>query len=125
MLPTPTCQHQRSAPQPSESQEATATPEVPAKPSAKPSKPGMRAPEPTSASTELTKVSIYLDEHADAFLESVRATARTAEPRVDATRSAVVRLALTRMAQQLSADEVVAQLHRRASDHRGPGRKRA
>ena len=79
---------------------------------------------PTAAS-DLTKVSIYLDEATDAYLETVRAAARTARPRVDATRSAVVRLALTRLAEELNPAQVVAELQRNAASHTGPGRKRA
>ena len=43
----------------------------------------------------------------------------------DATRSAVVRLALTRLAEQLTPAEIVAELQRSAATHSGPGRKRA
>lgn len=78
-----------------------------------------------AAVTDLTKVSIYLDDQADTYLETVRGTARTARPRVDATRSAVVRLALNRLAEQLDPDAVVAELQRKAAGHSGPGRKRA
>lgn len=80
---------------------------------------------PTAAGTDLTKVSIYLDERTDSYLETVRGAARTAKPRVDATRSAVVRLALNRLADQLGPAEVVAELQRNAAGHTGPGRKRA
>lgn len=80
---------------------------------------------PSDAGSELTKVSIYLDELTDAYLETVRAAARTTKPRVDATRSAVVRLALNRLADQLNPTEVVAELQRNAAAHTGPGRKRA
>lgn len=76
-------------------------------------------------SEELTKVSIYLDESTDTYLETVRAAARAGKPRVDATRSAVVRLALTRLADQLAPAQVVAELRRNATSHTGPGRKRA
>ncbi|SKO62141.1 Uncharacterised protein [Mycobacteroides abscessus subsp. bolletii] len=78
-----------------------------------------------AAVTDLTKVSIYLDDQADTYLETVRGTARTARPRVDATRSAVVRLALNRLAEQLDPEAVVAELQRKAAGHSGPGRKRA
>lgn len=78
-----------------------------------------------SAPSDLTKVSIYLDDTTDTYLETVRAAARTTRPRVDATRSAVVRLALTRLADQLQPAEVVAELQRSAATHTGPGRKRA
>ena len=80
---------------------------------------------PPTTGTDLTKVSIYLDDTADAALEAVRAAARATKPRVDATRSAVVRLALTRLAEQLTPAEVVAELQRSAATHSGPGRKRA
>jgi len=83
-------------------------------------------PSPTiTGGTDLTKVSIYLDEITDGYLETVRSTARTAKPRVDATRSAVVRLALNRLAEQLGPAEVIAELQHNAAEHTGPGRKRA
>lgn len=80
---------------------------------------------PAAGGSELAKVSIYLDESTDTYLETVRAAARTTRPRVDATRSAVVRLALNRLAGQLTPGEVVAELQRNAAGHTGPGRKRA
>jgi len=80
---------------------------------------------PPAAGTDLTKVSIYLDDTTDGYLETVRTTARSAKPRVDATRSAVVRLALNRLADQLGLAEVVAELQRNAAGQTGPGRKRA
>lgn len=83
------------------------------------------ASQPSTGGSELAKVSIYLDEHTDTYLETVRAAARTTKPRVDATRSAVVRLALNRLADQLSPDQVVAELQRNAAGHTGPGRKRS
>jgi len=87
--------------------------------------PASAAATPPASGTDLTKVSIYLDDTADAALEAVRAAARATKPRVDATRSAVVRLALTRLAEQLTPAEIVAELQRSAATHSGPGRKRA
>ena len=93
---------------------------------AAPPQPAPVAPLPSDTSgTDLTKVSIYLDEQTDSYLETVRAAARTAKPRVDATRSAVVRLALNRLAEQFAPTEVIAELQRNAAAHTGPGRKRA
>ncbi|UXA21336.1 hypothetical protein [Mycobacterium sp. SMC-4] len=89
-----------------------------------PTSPPPRAAMPP-AGTDLTKASIYLDESTDAYLETVRAAARTTKPRVDATRSAVVRLALNRLAEHFTPAEVVAELQRSAAAHSGPGRKRA
>jgi hypothetical protein len=79
-------------------------------------------PKPPS---DLTKVSIYLDEPTDDFLETVRTAAGFAKPRIDATRSAVVRLALNRLAEQLHPAELLVELQRKAATHTGPGRKRA
>ncbi|OBK25097.1 hypothetical protein A5634_02110 [Mycobacterium asiaticum] len=95
---------------------------APAAPAPLPTPP---APAPSAPPSELTKVSIYLDEATDAFLETVRTSARFAKPRVDATRSAVVRLALTRLAAQLHPTDLIAELQRKAATHTGPGRKRA
>ncbi len=91
--------------------------------------PSVVAPPPVpsrpAVPNDLTKVSIYLDEASDTFLETVCTAARFAKPRVDATRSAVVRLALKRLAQQMHPAELVTELQRKAATHTGPGRKRA
>ena len=101
-----------------------ASPAPPAAPAATQPRAGASPPPPPAAG-ELTKVSIYLDEPTDAYLETIRAAARTTKPRVDATRSAVVRLALNRLADELQPHQVVAELQRSAAAHTGPGRKRA
>ncbi|ASQ85808.1 hypothetical protein CE197_09265 [Mycobacterium intracellulare subsp. chimaera] len=101
-------------------------PEPPSAPKQAQVQPAETPAQTTAASvTDLAKVSLYLDEFTDTYLETVRATARTARPRVDATRSAVVRLALTRLADQLNPAQVVNELQRNAATHTGPGRKRA
>lgn len=105
-----------------------AVPESPPASTPKAKPPPVSTPEPSTAataSTGLTKASIYLDEPTDTYLETVRTAARSVRPRVDATRSAVVRLALNRLAEQLDAAAVVAELQRSAARHSGPGRKRA
>lgn len=107
-----------------------AAPPGPAEHALPPTAPRQPSPSPpvsptVTGGTDLTKASIYLDEITDNYLETVRSAARTAKPRVDATRSAVVRLALNRLAEQLGPTEVVAELQRNASGHTGPGRKRA
>lgn len=103
---------------------ATSPAAVSEPPKAQPAAP-VSAATPPASGTDLTKVSIYLDDTTDASLEAVRAAARATKPRVDATRSAVVRLALTRLAVQLTPAEIVAELQRSAATHSGPGRKRA
>lgn len=108
-------------------------PEPPKQPAAAPDVPKAQpqppvpatSPAATISTSDLAKVSIYLDEQTDTYLETVRAAARTARPRVDATRSAVVRLAVTRLADQLTSEQVVAELQRNAAAWTGPGRKRA
>lgn len=97
---------------------------APEPPKAQPAAPVPATPLPATG-TDLTKVSIYLDDTTDAYLETVRAAARASKPRVDATRSAVVRLALNRLADQLTPAEIVGELQRSAAAHSGPGRKRA
>lgn len=82
------------------------------------------APSAAAKAPALSKVSIYLDEPTDAYLEAVRGAGRRAQPKVDATRSAVVRLALKRLSNQLDVATVVAELQRNAESHSGPGRRR-
>lgn len=72
----------------------------------------------------LEKASIYLDPQSDEFLESARIAGRRSKPRVDASRSAVVRLALARLAEQMTPDQVVRELVLRAPVHTGEGRRR-
>ena len=73
----------------------------------------------------LIRASIYLDVEADGFLEDVRTAGRRATPKVDASRSAVVRLALLRLADELGPAEIVAELSRRSATAAvSPGRKR-
>lgn len=73
---------------------------------------------------ELVKASLYLDPGADEFLEAVRIAGRRTKPKTDASRSAVVRLALNRLEATLSPAEVVAELRHRAPPTSGIGRKR-
>jgi hypothetical protein len=68
-----------------------------------------------STRDDLTRSSIYIDAAGDEFLEAVRAAGRRSKPKVDASRSAVVRLALSKLADDLSAEQVIAELRTRAS----------
>lgn len=81
---------------------------------------------PSSAAEvpELVKASLYLDQDTDEFLEAVRIAGRRAKPKIDASRSAAVRLALNQLAATLSPAEVVEELNRRAPPLTGVGRKR-
>ncbi len=71
----------------------------------------------------VSKMSIYLDGSTDEFLEAVRVMGRASQPRVDATRSAVVRLAIAKLARDFSPAQVVEELLR-CTAHNGPGRPR-
>ncbi|WP_137726565.1 hypothetical protein [Prescottella subtropica] len=69
---------------------------------------------------ELSPSTVYLGSEEDDFLEDVRAAGRRRPQRVDANRSAVVRLALNRLAEQLTHGEVVEEIHRQGKVSRGP-----
>lgn len=73
----------------------------------------------------LRRLTFYLDEAAHEWLEDIAFAGRRAKPRVDASRSAVVRLALERLMGEVGVDAVVGELQgraQRAPD--SPGRKR-
>lgn len=74
---------------------------------------------------ELYRSTIYFGSQEDDFLEEVRASARHLKPKVDATRSAVVRLAVKRLMADLTPAEVVNELRRQIPPgSTSPGRKR-
>lgn len=77
-----------------------------------------------NAAPTLEKSSIYLDPHNDDFLEDIRVAGRRSKPKVDASRSAVVRLALRRLSEQMKPEQVVGELLARATPHTGEGRRR-
>lgn len=73
----------------------------------------------------LRRLTFYVDEAAHEWLEDIAFAGRRAKPRVDASRSAVVRLALERLMGEVGVDAVVGELQgraQRAPD--SPGRKR-
>ncbi|MCW2539646.1 MAG: hypothetical protein JWN95_1371 [Frankiales bacterium] len=79
----------------------------------------------TETSDELTRSSIYLDAAADDYLEAVRRVGRKSKPKVDASRSAVVRLALARLSSELTPEEALAELRKRVAESKQTlGRKR-
>lgn len=83
--------------------------------------------EQPAAATEaeaLTKVTVYVDSAADEFLESVRMAGRLAKPKIDASRSAVVRFALAELAQRMSPEQIAQHLHNQAAPYSGTGRRR-
>ena len=81
--------------------------------------------EPAAAGTSTSiKVTLYVDRQADDFMESARIEGLVARPKVDISRSAVVRLALRRMMDEMSAAEAKELLERQEVRSVGPGRKR-
>ena len=70
------------------------------------------------------KVTLYVDRDSDEFMEAVRVEGLVARPKVDVSRSAVVRLALRRLMSEMSAAQVKALLEQQEVPSCGPGRKR-
>ena len=76
-----------------------------------------------TAAAPAIRQSVHLDAETDAILEDIRAASRPR--RVDANRSAVIRLALRRLAAELTPNQIVDQIEdaARTTTHQGPGRK--
>lgn len=84
--------------------------------------PQVAAPAASEAAiTEDRRATLYIAAAADEWLESARLVGRHAG--VDASRSAIVRIALERLMDQMSHDQIVAELARRATAS-GPTRGR-
>ena len=103
---------------------ATAVAGLPAPPAASITEPEAQRPGPSPADTGTTyKVTLYVDRATDEFMEAARVEGLTSRPKVDVSRSAVVRLALRRLMENMSPAEVKALLEGQAV-RAGPGRKR-
>lgn len=85
--------------------------------------PARSAPSPEETGTTF-KVTLYVDRTTDEFMEATRIEGLTSRPKVDVSRSAVVRLALRRLMDDMSPAEVKSLLGRQAVRSAGPGRKR-
>lgn len=84
-----------------------------------------RAPEPTTiepAVTPIKPVTVYVSDGQSDFLEEVRIAGLM--DRVDISRSAVVRLALSRLQRDMSVDEIKQHLISQPTDPNRTGRKR-
>lgn len=102
---------------------------IPTKAGPQPAKTAPVKPTPPAESSgsedELAKYSIYFDGIADEFLEATRVAGRRLRPKLSISRSSVVRLALERLSDSMSPDEVAAELSRNAATARsGTGRPR-
>lgn len=73
---------------------------------------------------DLAKYSIYIDTTADEYLEATRVAGRKLRPKITATRSAVVRLALAKLAEQMTPADVANEIARRAPERTANGRPR-
>lgn len=85
------------------------------------------APAPKAApveADELVKTTVHLGAQDDAWLNLVNFTGKQTKPRVDASRSAVVRLALRRLADSMTPQEAVEELRRSAPKGTAGGRPR-
>ncbi len=70
------------------------------------------------------KMTFYVDQAMDRYLEDVRIQGLTSRPKVDVSRSAVVRLALRRLREEMDPAQVKALLAAQPTDPTKTGRKR-
>ncbi|BDB63478.1 hypothetical protein RDE2_52720 (plasmid) [Rhodococcus sp. RDE2] len=103
----------------------TTTPPSPAPSSAPktPAKTSRAASTPSEATPDenpLMPATVYLTAENDDFLEDVKRAGRRSQPKIDANRAAVVRLALARLADQMTPEQVAQELAARAG--RRPGK---
>lgn len=63
---------------------------------------------------ELIRTTLHLSPAEDEFLEAVRAAGRGRRPRLDASRSAVARYAIAKLAAQMTPEQIVAALEKPA-----------
>ena len=91
-------------------------------PPAAPSRPSSTS---TSPKTEVKPITVSMDERDIDFLDQLRILGLTSRPKLDISRSAVVRLALQRLQAQMSSEEIGEYLRNRAAEGAvGPGRRR-
>lgn len=96
--------------------------ENPATPAPTPTQPTRSQRAAASSQGQADKVTLWLTPGHQSFLDSVVIAGKQARPRVALSRSAVTRLALARLAEQMSEAEIVAALSGPVT-HEGPGRK--
>ncbi len=93
--------------------------------SSKPPAAAKAAPKSTTVEVnELVKTTIHLGKVTDDLLNLVSFTGKQATPKVDASRSAVVRLALRHLASAMTPEEIVEELRRTAPETDKAGRPR-
>jgi hypothetical protein len=85
------------------------------------------APPPASKPTEpgaQVRVTVYVEETHDAYLENVRFVGAHRRPRIDVSRAAVVRYALDRLMADMTPEQVYQTIAGKPVDPRTTGRKR-
>ena len=84
------------------------------------------APGNVTITSDLHPVTVSLDEASERVLDAARTAGRFASPKVDANRSAVIRMLIARGAEQLTPGQLVAELAERAQSQptNKTGRKR-
>ena len=65
---------------------------------------------PLAAAGELIRTTLHLSPAEDEFLEAVRSAGRGRRPRLDASRSAVARYAIAKLAAQMTPEQIVTAL---------------
>lgn len=80
-------------------------------------------PRPTGPSA-LIRATVHLNAEEDRYLERIAFAGKSASPKIDISRSAVVRLAIAKLEQAMSDDAIVAALGARAGVGPGGGRPR-
>lgn len=108
-------------PPPPAAEPEAATGEVPG---SKPAVPVEAVSSESVAQEPTIKMSIYLEASDDLYLEEITHAGKTSRPRIAISRSAIVRLALERLAATMTAKEIVDQLRKTGNEHQGAGRKR-
>jgi len=124
-MPAP--RHPVTVEDPAPASDTTANPPAPVEP-ASPSpapEPTQRRSAPSPVNQGVTfKVTLYVDRDTDEFMEAARVAGLTSRPKVDVSRSAVVRLALRRLMDEMSPAEIKTLLAGQTLRSTGPGRKR-
>ena len=119
---------QKPEPAPAAVVEDAPAAEVVSAPRQKVAKPVVKAVSPAQSAplAPLVRSTIYLDESANEWLEGIAIDGRRAKPKVDASRSAVVRLAVQRLMESMTPQQVIDELRGRAEQvpEQAIGRKR-
>ncbi|RJK92529.1 hypothetical protein [Vallicoccus soli] len=121
-LPEPAAPLKRETQQPA--------PDVALKAAAAPEKTAGAEPTPPTPSPSpeeigaTFKVTLYVDRSTDEFMEAARVAGLTSRPKVDVSRSAVMRLALRRLMDDMTPEQVKQHLEAQAVRTTGPGRRR-